>query len=63
MQKLKETFKQEKKSDKYIIYALKTLIGIKILEGKTITKEEFCLRFNISMFQFDECTKIFLKYN
>ena len=62
-QEIKKLIKKEKKSDKYIIYALKTLIGIKILEGQIITKNEFCLRFNISPYQFDECTKIFINNN
>lgn len=52
-----------KKSDKYIIYLLKTWIGIGITNGNTITKKDFCQRFNISTYQFDECKKILEKEN
>lgn len=63
LQEIKKLINKEKKSDKYIIYALKTLVGIKILSGKIITKAEFCNRFNLSIYQFDECTKILIKHN
>jgi hypothetical protein len=54
---------QEHKSNKYIVYLIKTLIGIKVIEGQTITKDTFCNQFNLSVYQFDECTKILIKNN
>lgn len=63
LQEIRKLIYIENKSEKYIIYALKTLVGIKILSGKIITKVEFCNRFNISIYQFDECTKILIKHN
>ena len=59
----REIAKKAKKSDKYIVYLLKTWIGIGITNGDTITKKEFCQRFNISIYQFDECKKILEKNN
>lgn len=54
---------KEKKSDKYIPYLLKTWIGIGVLKNETTTKKEFCERFKISPYKFEECKKILKKNN
>lgn len=60
---LKNIIIKEKKSNKYIMLLLKTLVGIKSINEAIITKKDFCKKFNISLYQFDECIKILTKAN
>lgn len=63
LKSLKTLIHQEKKSNKYIVLLLKTLVGIKIINSTTITQKQFCARFNLSVYQFNECMNILIKHN